>query len=101
MIISRKRFEKEIRKKVKAAIRQHDLEKACRMQDKRIRKMQERLESLETTVDILFRRTNRMNENLARQKGGSVKGFFRGQDGNVTICSGSEQDNNESTMPEG
>jgi len=104
MFITRKRYEKEIRKKVKAAITQHDLEESCRQQDRRIKKMRDQVESLKATVDILYRRMNRINEDLEKQKEGSCKGFYQGQNGGYTIINGPGPTvpcTLESTMPEG
>jgi len=105
MFITKKRFEREIRRKVKAAIKQHDLEESCRVQEKKMKKLKKQVESLETTVDILFRRMNRMNESIKKE--GSVKGFYEGQDGNITIFKGAGPaipccvESIESTEPKG
>ena len=91
MFITRKRYEKEIRKKVRAAIRQHDLETACRQQDRQMKVQKDKIKRLENRVSYAFDRIR----DLEKKQEPSIQGFYIDKDKNCIPVSLTARRGNE------
>ena len=79
MIVSRKRYEQELRRRAKA-LAQREIERREAVRNKKkIRTLEQRLAELEKKVSKL-------------KSAGTVKGYYQGDDGKVIICESEEKD---------
>ena len=78
MIVSRKKYEQELRRRAKA-LAQRELERRLIMkQKKQIRTLEQRLAELERKVGKL-------------KSAGKIRGYYQADDGKVIICEGSKE----------